>query len=786
MDEFDLPFVPQPPSAARDGPHLDPDQVAREAARLAQDVDRRLARGQPAYRPMGPRLPLSLERRGDAPEPTYAGSVRLPHFSSLNDPARLTGARNRDMRQFRQRFTECVACGYRKLDTRLGDAKALGVDEQVAAEKRQHFGPGERDYNLCTTCYDTNGKVETGLYELWRDDRSREDSQRTFRHDPRFHEMADRLSDVDSWRWEYRSALDLAAELPDLREIETLAFLAPARKVDENEVEFDRDSEYDGIQLDERVPALSDYTGAIAAPDGYRIGTADTEFAQGAPYDAPTVGADEAEAWMRDGNWDAAQKQFFRAAWERAGEIKDPAMRHEARAFIAERWDSRSELLEGEGIRVAVTNPFGEASRKVLTPYARSAAPTGADEGLEGEAPWRQNTIARHEAAVAKFLEEVKPKLAERRLSEEKIAELTTLPELRPKRLPRRMRREITKLWGPVKERLPPGRAFHLDAERLPEDVRKGQREPTFPERIAAMTRTIRPAFIGAAAELDQIAAESAKRRSVMDDVDRIQVIESAAGGLDPERFREMADRARQREALQADVLAADATREKVLKWSDAIHRADADVRGATHSFAKEIRAAFRDPNAFQQAFKQLSDAEKRRALEMLRERPESFAREFATAFGRDFGKAGELRGNGAAGEETSVRIGRLKLFVRPPTDLERAGVLAAGAGERYLAAVATRDVTRKHAAVNLELPGEAPLKAVRDTCTARLEVANQQKAAAIQGCDSLRDPTPRALSDAFGALHPKDRERMMREVPGLQKLLPERRPELARTGPSL
>lgn len=746
---------------------------------MAREIDRKLAREQP-----DPQLPPI---RRQAPEPTYAGSVRLPHYSALHDPAKLTGARSRPMRQFPQRFTECVSCGYRKLDTRLGDAEALGLDDQTAANNRKHLGPGERSYNLCVTDYDINGKVETGLYNLWREGRAREDSQRTFRHDPRFQDMADRLSDIDSWRWEYRSSLNLGAELPDVREIEALAFLAPAKKTDENEIDYlGDDSEYDGFQLEERVPALSDYKGAIPAPDGYRIGTADTEFAQGAPYDGATVGAAEAEAWMRDENWDAAQKHFFRAAWDRAGEIKDPAMRHEALAFIAQRWDSRSELLDGEGIRVAVTNPFGEESRKVLTPYARSAAPTGADEGLEGEAPWRQNTIARHEAAVAKFLEEVKPKLADRGMSDAAIAEMTSLPELRPKRLPRRMRREITKLWGPAKERLQPGVKFHLDKERLPEEVKNRERELTFSERIAAMRRTIRPTFLPPAAELDQVAAEAAQRRSVGDDVERIQVIEAAAGTLDPERFREMAERARERDAFQKDVQAIDAVRKEVRKWSDAINRADVDVRGATTSFAKEIRDAFKNPNAFQQAFKQLTDDEKRRALGMLRERPETFASEFATAFGRDFGTAGELRGNGAAGEETGVRIGKLKLFVRPPTDLERAGVLAAGAGERYLDAVASRDVTRKHAALSLDLPGEAPLKQVRNTCTERLEAATLQKAQVIESRDSLHAPTPKALADAFGALHPQDRQRMLQEVPGLTNLLPERRRELARTGPSL
>lgn len=780
MEEFDLPFAPQPASAARDGPpQLDPDQVARQAAAMAREIDRKLAREQP-----DPQLPPI---RRQAPEPTYAGSVRLPHYSALHDPARLTGARSRPMRQFPQRFTECVSCGYRKLDTRLGDAKALGVDDQTAANNRQHFGPGERSYNLCVTDYDINGKVETGLYNLWKEGRAREDSQRTFRHDPRFQDMADRLSDIDSWRWEYRSGLDLGADLPDVREIEALAFLAPARKEDENEIEFgDDDEPYDGFELEERVPALSDYTGAIPAPDGYRLGTADPEFAHGAPYDAVTVGAAEAEGWMRDTEWDAARKQFFRAAWERAGEIEDPGMRHEARAFLAQRWDPRTELLEGEGARAAVTNPFAEPTRTVKTPYARSATPSGVDEGLEGEAPWRQGALARHEASVAKFLEEVKPKLAKRGLSDAAIAEMTSLPELRPKRLPRRMGREITKLWGPPKDRLVPGPKFHLDRERLPEAVGQGERLPTFSERIAAMRRTIRPTFLPPAAELDQVATEAAQRRSVMDDVDRIQVIEAAAGALDPERFREMAERARERDAFQKDVQAIDAVRGNVRKWSDAIHRADVDVRGATTSFAKEIRDAFKDPNAFQQAFKQLTDDEKRRALGMLREQPETFAREFATGFGRDFGTAGELRGNGATGEETGVRIGKLKLFVRPPTNLERAGVLAAGAGERYLDAVASRDVTRKHAALSLDLPGEAPLKQVRDTCTERMEAATLQKAQVIKSRDSLHAPTPEVLGDAFGALHPRERQRMLQEVPGLTTLLPERRRELARTGPSL
>lgn len=774
MEEFDLEFVPPAPPGTTHDRQPDPDAIAREAARLAREVDRRLAREQPDPQ-LGP-------IRRTAPEPTLAGTVPLPFFSPLHDPARITGGRHREMRQFRPRGRECVSCGYRKLETRLPDPKAIGVSEEVAAANRQHFGPGEKNYGLCHLCHDVNGTVEPGLFERWVATRPREDMQRTFRHDPRFQEFADRLADIDARRWAYRSQLDLAAELPDVRELEALAFLAPARKEEENERGHEDDGEYDGLELEERVPALSDYTGAVRAPDGYRVGTPDPEFALGAPYDPATVGAAETEAWMLDAAWDAARKENFRAAWERTADIENDDLRHHARAFLAQRWDPRTELLEGDGAaRVGVTNPFLEEGAKRRSPYSRSASHSGVDEGLDGEDAWRVNALARHEASVTRFLDEVRGKLRSRGLSEDKIAEMTTLPDLNPKRLPRRIGREVTKHWGPIRDRLPEAPRLAPDKELLPKD-----REPTIGERIAAMRRVARPTFLAPAAELDQVAAEAAQRRSVMDDVDRIQVIESAAGKLEPDRFREMAERARQGEEFQTQIRAADAEREKVLKWSDALHRSSVDVRGATNSFAKEIRAAFRDPNAFQQAFKQLSDSEKRRALEMLREHPETFARDFATAFGRDFKNAGELLGNGAAAEETGVFVGRLKLFLRGPTDLERAGVLAAGAGERYLDAVASRDATRKHAALSLDLPPETPLKEVRDTCSARLEAASAEKAAAIRGRDSLHPPTAKALSDAFGALHPQDRERILREVPGVTKLFPDRRRELARSGPSL
>lgn len=753
MEESALPFLPQHPARSRAGPAPtaeDPEVVARKAARLAEAVDRRLARDQPPPQ-LGP-------VRRPAPQPHLAGSIPLPFHASLHDPARVTGARSRDMKQFEPRVVACVACEYRKLENRMGDPAALGVDRRtLKGDQLQHFGPGERNYNLCQTCHDANGTISPGLFARWADRTMREDVQRTFRTDPRFSAIADRVAEIDRWRGAATGEIDLAAELAADREGQVV--VAP---------DLDSDGEFDGTVLEERVPALSDYTGQTAGTG--RLGTPDAEFAIGAAYDPERIGPAEAEAWMDHEAWEAARKENFRRAWERTADIENPELRQQAQARLVERWDPRMVLLPGDGDGpplMAMTNPFAEISTR-KTPFSRSAAHSGVDEGLSAEPAWKRSALSRHEAAVAQFLAEVRVKLARRRVPQEKIDALTTLPELNPGR-------EVGKLVQdrPLHQRVEDVPRLIVDKAALPKD-----REPNFADRIAALRLAARPHFIAPAAALEEVAKEAAARRAVMDDVDRIGVIEAAAGSMDPAVFRAMAERAQQREAFQVQVREADAARDEALKWAGALHRSDEEVRGATQSFAREIRAAFRDPQAFQQAFKQLTDDEKRAALRTLRERPADFAREF--------GKAGELATGDRQGEAERGRIGRTSFLVRPPTDTERATILAASAGERYLDAIGSREGTRRHAARHLDLPEDATLKTVRGTCEARLAAATEKKAAAIRGRDALRTPTPGALEEAFGALHPQERRRMLKEVPGLEKMFPERRRELARPAPSL
>lgn len=799
MEEFDLPFAsPHAPD-----PNVAAERIAREAARLAAEVDRRLAREQPGDVVLPPRGQRSTPAR----EPATAGTIRLPYHSPIQDPANITGARNRAFREFRQRPLACVSCGYRKLETRIEPAAAgLEPAQIIRPELHAHVGTGERKYLNCSSCYDVSGNVPHTIFKRWLDATPKEDVQITFRHDPRFPEIADRLAEIDARASMYREVPDLGADLPNPVEAETLAFLAPARREDEEQgYAREEESEFDGIEVEERVPVLSDFTGAIRAPDGYLVGTPDPEFARGAAYDPSVVRADEVEAWLLDRSWDADRKEYFRAAWERAGELENPQLRHQRRAFIAQRWDPRSVLLAGEGSRVAVTNFLAPAPAKLKTPSSRSGAHSGLDEDFAGEPGWKRESLARHEAMVAKFLTEVKPKLKARGLTSDEVEGLTRLPDLEPRRLPRRIGREITRLWGPLRDRLERAPNLVVDTGLLPREVTDGQREPSFAERLAALRRMERPTFLAPKLEIDRIAVEgtetqaaAAQRREVAENVEKVLTteppppspyapsIETGKFVEAPMRFREMAERARQREAFDVNIQAADAERETARKWADEINRATMTLRAATNSFADEIRGAFRDPVAFQQAFRQLNDDEKRQALALLRERPETFSREFASRFNREFGKAGELLGDGAAGEQTRVVVAARSFFVRPPSDVERAGVLAAGAGERYLDAVGSRDVVRKHAATALDLPADTPLKDVRAACESMLGSAMQRKAAAIQGRDGFPAPSPEELSAAFGALHPKERKAMMKADPTLAKLMPERRREVARPGLSL
>jgi hypothetical protein len=684
---------------------------------MAAEVDRRLAETQPAPPRLGP-------ARGEPREPVLAGSIPLPYHSALQDPARITGSRHREVKDFKPRVVECVACEYRKLENRLGDPATHGLDrEKLAPGQLQHFGPGERNYTVCQTCHDANGKIHPKLYALFAEQAAREDRQRTFRHDPAFAEIAERVAEVDRWRRGVGGE-DLGSALAESRVVEE----AQLGGVED-------DGEYDGLELDERGTRLSDFTGQTPGEGRSRHGRPDPDFANhDAHYDPARIGADEAAAYLADEEWNARRKENFRAAWDRAGEIEDPELRRQTRARLVERWDPRMALV-GEDRMVEVSH-FAEP-RPRLSPYARSAAHSGVDEGFSAEPEWRKSALARHEAAVERFLGEVRAKLAAQGIPAEKIRELTSLPDLNPGR-------EIGKFI--------PERPLHerIEAARGPKEV-----------------------FLPTAAELDAVVREGEVRRSVLYDVNHLGNLEAARGSVDAESFLAMARRVQEHDQLQARVREADEMRESVRKWAGALQRADQEIRGATDGFAKEIRASFRDPKAFQAAFTQLTDEQKRDALRVLRERPGDFAREFATRYGRDFGDAGELAGTGRGVGAVSA--------------MERAGVLTASAGERYLDAIRSRSITRAHAARHLGLDAGASLKEVGAACAARLAEAGEQKAAAIRDREALgKVPTPKELERAFTGLHQQDRRVVMRQIPGLTALMEDQGRALARSGPSL
>jgi hypothetical protein len=598
MDGTPIPFLqdtaPSGPGESPSAPVLSPAERDRRAREMAAEVDRRLAETQPAPPRPGP-------VRGEVREPVLAGSTPLPYHSALQDPARVTGSRHREMKDFKPRMVECAVCEYRKLENRLGDPAAHGLDrEKLTRAQLQHFGPGERSYAVCQTCHDANGKIHPQLYATFAQHRVREDRQRTFRHDPAFAEIAERVAAVDRWRRGVGGEdLESALAVPPVVE-------------DGRTAGVEEDGEYDGLEIEERGTRLSDFTGQTPGEGRSRFGRPDPDFANhDAYYDPARIGADEAAAYLQDAEWNARRKENFRAAWDRAGEIENPEFRQQTRARLVERWDPRM-ALSGED-RMVEVNHFAEP-RPRLSPYARSAAHSGVDEGFADEPEWKKSALARHEAAVERFLAEARVKLAAQGLPAEKIQELTSLPELNPGR-------EIGKFI--------PERPLHerIEAARGPKEV-----------------------FLPTAAELDAVVRESEVRRGVRDDLNHLGNLEAARGSVDAESFLAMVRRVQARDQLQAQVREADEARGTVQKWADALRRADLEVGGATQGFADEIRTTFREPKAFEAAFRQLSEEQKRHALHVLRERPADFAREFATGYGRDFGVPGdtvELRGWG-------------------------------------------------------------------------------------------------------------------------------------------
>lgn len=748
MEEVVLPFVPPRPAVAAAAPA--PDEVARQAAARAAEVEARLARPRSA--------PVH-----------FAGRTPLPFLSPLQDPARVTGAHSRIMRQFRPRVQKCVACEYGKLDTRLAEA-AVADAAALSADQARHVGVGERSYDLCKSCHDTFGTVHPGFYKLWVAQRPREDSQRSLKDSPDFQQIADRVAAVDRWRRAALQAREFGEALtPPDRTGEEIHVRRRKRQressPDDEEFPLDRGRDngpYDGFPLDGAM-RLSEFTdqSAPASPRRFPAGRAAYREVREEPpepgaertagrsrrgdpdplwrsndaeYDYDRIGADHAAAVIEDERWDARRVRSFSRAFRRLEYIEDPEKREAARERLFRRWDARISPQTSEPERGLVASPFAEVTRS-LAPYPGRARHSGVDEAFDAEPGYVRAAHARHLAAVADFLREARGKLAAQGMDPARIAELTTLPPLEPEPIRR------YPLDPPLRVRLREAREFRL---QLPP-----------------------------ASELDQAAADGAVYRWARDTVGEL---EATRPDLHPNDVIDLAGRVHARAELEAAVAEAEAAREHVSTWANAIHRAERDLERAANRFAQEIKTSFVAPKAFGAAFKRLTGEQKRAMLEILRERPQDFAREFSTAFGHEFGTAGELATGRRQVPEGS-----------PVGEIERSGIQTAEAGRAYLDAATHWGVVRRRAAREFGLSDRATTDDLKKACRARMAEARQKKSAAIREQDGLGDPpTARELAAAFSGLSQEDRRRVLREVPGLTQLIDIRGRALAKSGPSL
>ena len=832
MDEVLLPFVDN-----------SPETIARKAAEKAAAKDRELARTQPRPRKFAP-------VRGEEKVPVRVGSIELPFFSSLIDPARVTGTHSKVMRQFQPRILECVACEYKKLETHLGDPAAHGLDpEKIRPEHRHHFGPGERDYTLCQSCYDTFGKVHPKMFELFAEKRMREDQQRSFRKADDFPEVAERVAEVDRWRQEVLAAREFGQVLeanplgerrgrqhggrydggaPTSRTLSNSPGRqgpASGRQVINWSTEY-RDGELQvraaiepekervppqGVAFmpaDEDVYRLSDFTeqsspesprrlipprpGSATIEDDAageaqtaggrrgrsRVGDPDPMWhANDAGYDPDRIGADHAEAIIADESWEARRTRIFRKRFEgieraleknaeATGKIHEkieiaaaagepnPALQSQKERLEAEkqrlegrrealyrRWDARLTPSARNPERAEVTSPFATV-RKSISPYPRTTLHSGVDEWFGTEPPHVRAAHARHLAKVEEFLADAPRKLKRMGYSDEAIKELTSLPPLEPERL-----RRYPLDDPPLRTRLAAERGLNGKLKLAP------RRDLVLTGREGARARRAEVRARDAAAQ-----AGGFKARESADE------------------FIDLAGRVHARDTLVASVREADGARAHVSRWAHTIHRAEQDLKTATDAFAREISVTFHNPRAFQAAFKQLSEDEKRAMLTVLRERPADFAREFRSAGGHDFGDAGVLAaGKRKLPSETTVG------------EKERSGILTAEAGVRYLDSVSSREIVRVQAASALGVPETTSFDGLRSACRAQMKEANVKKSTAITERASLgRVPSRKQLGEAFSGLTAADRTRVMEQIPGVSRLLEPRGRALARTGHSL
>jgi hypothetical protein len=248
-------------------------------------------------------------------------------------------------------------------------------------------------------------------------------------------------------------------------------------------------------------------------------------------------------------------------------------------------------------------------------------------------------------------------------------------------------------------------------------------------------------------------------------------------GSADAHAFLQLVELFRQSKALHNEVEKLDEAREKIAKWSGDLERATTDVKAATNDFAKQIQAAFRDPRAFSDLFKQLTEVQKRATLKTLREQPSEFAREFLALSGHERRNTGEQpRGWRARIGKAAERLWRTppeQHVFRNPSGARGAGILTAGAGERYLNAVSVRDSVRQHVAGQLGFSDDVTLTEVRHELLTRKAAAEAQKAEALRLRETLKAPTVKELERAFLNLRPEDRQHVTRAVPAITSLIP-------------
>ena len=245
----------------------------------------------------------------------------------------------------------------------------------------------------------------------------------------------------------------------------------------------------------------------------------------------------------------------------------------------------------------------------------------------------------------------------------------------------------------------------------------------------------------------------------------------------DAEAFLQMVERFRQSEAVQGEVRKLDEIRDNIEEWSRGFERVNADLRAAKNGFAREIRDAFRDPQAFNNAFQQLTEEQKRATLKTMRERPAEFAREFLAARDQKHAHHRERPHGWRARVANAVERVRgttpeTHVF-RDPGDTASAGVLTAAAGERYLDAIRVRDSARRAVAQNLGLSETVTVKEVRDALSARMATATAQKAEAISRRVSLKAPTVQELERAFLRLSDMEQRWAMQRLSEVNSLVP-------------